>query len=136
MHYVDGAKRAQGSKLEVVGTCDCVEREASLGPTLPRRLLLRNLWTAPEHRRRGVGSGLVQDACRLARSRGHTFVSLEVEAKNEGAAALYERLGFRDVDTSPKWVRAGLDLLGAGQPAALAGMKKALSVMRVMVKEV
>ncbi len=47
---------------------------------------------------RGVGTALLAEAERLARSRGCCKVTLEVHGTNEGAKRLYTRLGFESLD--------------------------------------
>ena len=61
-----------------------------------------NVAVAPERRRQGIASALLQRLLELTEDdplRGHT---LEVRISNTGAIALYERFGFR-----PKGVRRG-----------------------------
>jgi ribosomal protein S18 acetylase RimI-like enzyme len=50
----------------------------------------------PEHRGKGVGSGLIRDLSSKA-SRAHLPLRLSVDVRNAGAFRLYERLGFRRV---------------------------------------
>ena len=52
---------------------------------------------APGHQRRGVGTGLLLDAVRIALAEGARHLSLEVAAGNERAQALYRRFGFAPV---------------------------------------
>ena len=52
------------------------------------------LATAPEHRRRGVATALLEDAERLARGDGLKGVALDTGIENRAARALYERYGF------------------------------------------
>lgn len=46
------------------------------------------------HRRRGVGSALLDEALRWARSHGVERIELSVYPSNDGAIALYRRFGF------------------------------------------
>ncbi|MCL2418439.1 MAG: ribosomal protein S18-alanine N-acetyltransferase [Conexibacteraceae bacterium] len=57
--------------------------------------------TAPEHRREGVGSTLL-DAL-IERAGADANYTLEVRVSNHGAIALYERYGFRGVGTRPRY---------------------------------
>ena len=92
---------------EVVGTCDCIDLPVghrpcrAVGPKLPRRLLLRNLWVAEDHRRQGLARRLMEQASELAHSRGVAMLALEVLANNEPAVSLYQSMGFREIDDSP-----------------------------------
>jgi GNAT superfamily N-acetyltransferase len=52
------------------------------------------MWVDPSHRRRGVGSALVEWVVGWARQRGASRVRLWVTETNEEAIALYERAGF------------------------------------------
>jgi len=58
---------------------------------------LLNLSIAAGRRRAGHGSALLTEAMRVARGRGAQHVFLEVRPSNEGAKALYNRFGFRQV---------------------------------------
>jgi [ribosomal protein S18]-alanine N-acetyltransferase len=56
---------------------------------------VEGLVVAPAHRRRGVGSALVQGCMTWAAKNGASAIRLEVRASNEPAIALYRGLGFR-----------------------------------------
>ena len=58
---------------------------------------LLNLSVASARQRAGHGSALLKEAMRLARNRGAQHLFLEVRPSNEGAKALYDRFGFRQV---------------------------------------
>ncbi|MFN2646627.1 MAG: ribosomal protein S18-alanine N-acetyltransferase [Burkholderiales bacterium] len=58
---------------------------------------LLNLSIAAAHQRRGHGTALLDEATRLARSRGAANVFLEVRPSNRAAQELYLRYGFRKV---------------------------------------
>lgn len=55
------------------------------------------LATAPEGRRRGAASALVEAAAEAARIDGASRLFLEVAEDNPGALALYRRRGFAEV---------------------------------------
>lgn len=63
----------------------------------PDELLLRNLYLLPSHQGRGIGTKIVQDLSRDARSR-NVPVTLSVLKSNPRAIRLYEKLGFRKYD--------------------------------------
>lgn len=67
---------------------------------------LVGMWTAPEHRGRGVGAALVDAVVGWARQQGASRVVLDVATGNDGAVAFYERLGF--VATDDPGLRAGM----------------------------
>lgn len=54
------------------------------------------LMVAADQRRRGIGSALMAEAMKWARSAGITKVELEVFPHNEPAIALYRKLGFEE----------------------------------------
>jgi ribosomal protein S18 acetylase RimI-like enzyme len=57
-------------------------------------LVVRESW-----RGRGVGEALMRHALKTFLARGATAGELKVHADNEGAVRLYERLGFRTIET-------------------------------------
>jgi ribosomal protein S18 acetylase RimI-like enzyme len=58
------------------------------------RAHLISMWTAPTHRRLGVGRLLVEEMFSWARLRGAKTMLLLVTSNNHGAMAFYKRLGF------------------------------------------
>lgn len=68
-------------------------------------------------RRQGLGQRLVDHACRCARAQGHVLLTLEVDADNHPARALYERNGF--VRVTPAAWRGNPAGLPAAAPAPL-----------------
>ena len=58
---------------------------------------LHRLVVAPGHRRRGIGTELVQAGLRLVRGQGVRAVILEVDYRNEPAIALYQEIGFEQL---------------------------------------
>ncbi len=59
-----------------------------------RRVHVVSMWVAPEVRREGVGSRLIDAVVEWARLRGIHQVKLMVTSVNQGAIAFYERMGF------------------------------------------
>lgn len=55
-----------------------------------------NIAVAPAARRRGVASALLEEFHRYGREHGLTSLFLEVRPSNAGAAALYQKLGYRE----------------------------------------
>ncbi|MFQ6547529.1 GNAT family N-acetyltransferase [Aestuariibius sp. 2305UL40-4] len=64
------------------------------------RFLLDGLFVSAEARGRGVGTALLSAVYDEARSRGYREVRLDVITDNPRARALYEREGFRAINTS------------------------------------
>jgi ribosomal protein S18 acetylase RimI-like enzyme len=60
----------------------------------PSRAQLISMWTAPTHRKRGVGRLLVNEVLKWARGRNARVLLLMVTSINESAIRFYERLGF------------------------------------------
>jgi ribosomal protein S18 acetylase RimI-like enzyme len=54
-----------------------------------------------EHRGLGIGTRLLEEACRRARTLGLDRLSLICFEKNTKAMSLYQRLGFRELDRRP-----------------------------------
>ncbi|WP_017297091.1 GNAT family N-acetyltransferase [Nodosilinea nodulosa] len=53
------------------------------------------LYVAPNHRRRGIATGLLGVAHQWATQQGHRQISLQVFSHNRAAQALYSSLGYR-----------------------------------------
>jgi len=77
----------------------------------------------PEHRRRGVGRRLVEEALRHAYREGAREIHLEVEDSNLGAIALYRRVEFQE-----RGRRQGYYTQGRETPAGAIVMLRQLRV--------
>ncbi|WP_296747232.1 N-acetyltransferase [Mesorhizobium sp.] len=62
-------------------------------PNQPHRAEIAKLMTRLDHRGKGIATRLMSAAEELAVGRGKTLLALDT-AREEGAAALYEKLGF------------------------------------------
>jgi GNAT superfamily N-acetyltransferase len=62
---------------------------------LRRHAYVADLFVRAEHRGTGIGTALLAEAERLARAAGMPRIKLGVLAGNDGAEALYRRVGFR-----------------------------------------
>lgn len=67
--------------------------------TTPRDGAIQNLGVHPDFRNLGLGKALLLHALRGFRSAGCMFANLEVTVQNTAAIRLYERFGFRKVET-------------------------------------
>ncbi len=67
--------------------------------TTPRDGAIQNLGVPPEFRNLGIGKALLQYALRGFRTAGCMFANLEVTVQNTAAIRLYEKFGFRKVET-------------------------------------
>lgn len=84
---------------------------------------LGNVAVAPEHRRRGVASMLVETVLRWLEQRRVREVFLEVRASNRAAQRLYERHGFQPVGRRKGYYsRPREDALVLRRPVAPGGM--------------
>ncbi len=54
-----------------------------------------NIAVAPEHRRKGVATALLDRLIELTGGEGRRGYTLEVRVSNEGAIRLYEQMGFK-----------------------------------------
>ena len=56
-----------------------------------------NVATHPDHRRKGVGKALVENAVAIGKELGLEYITLEVRQSNLPAQKLYEKCGFQIV---------------------------------------
>jgi ribosomal protein S18 acetylase RimI-like enzyme len=80
--------------LAMEGPAACGIAGSFLDQTDPTRAQLISMWTAPTHRKRGVGRLLVNEVLKWARDRKARVLLLMVTSINEPAIRFYERLGF------------------------------------------
>ena len=59
---------------------------------------LEELYVVPDHRGQGHGRALMESAMHVARERGATTIELTTSATDTTARALYERLGFTNLE--------------------------------------
>jgi len=62
---------------------------------MARILILNDLFVAPEARRRGAGSALIQAAAEYGRRAGALRLVLSTEVTNTAAQSVYERMGWK-----------------------------------------
>ena len=71
---------------------------------------LQDFFVLPDRRNAGIGTRLTLAAERLVAERGHDRCSIGVSISNDGARRLYERLGYRLADRSPKRVVGTIEI--------------------------
>jgi hypothetical protein len=82
---------------ELAGT---VTLDLATPPNQPHRGEIAKLMTRVRHRGRGIARTLMLEAERIALARGRTLLVLDT-AVDDGAAGLYEGLGYRRVGVIP-----------------------------------
>ncbi len=65
--------------------------------------VIANVAVHPDFRRRGLALAMMQASLDLIRQRGANFAVLQVDANNDGARRLYQRLGFHEERTFIRW---------------------------------
>lgn len=84
---------------ELAGT---VTLDLDCPPNQPHRADIAKLMTRVRHRGRGVARALMLEAERIAIAEGRTLLTLDT-AEEDGAAGLYEGLGYEYVGTIPDY---------------------------------
>ncbi|MEH2590098.1 GNAT family N-acetyltransferase [Bradyrhizobium sp. AZCC 1721] len=74
----------------------------NLPPNQPHRAEIAKMMTRVSHRHRGIATALLREAERLAIARGRWLLVLDT-AEDEGAAGLYERMGFKLTGVIPDY---------------------------------
>jgi GNAT superfamily N-acetyltransferase len=77
--------------------------EPEIRDRLPGIPLLNRLQVVTAHRNRGIGTTILGAAEQVLTEMGHERVALAVELGNEGAATLYQRLGYEVWPWPPVW---------------------------------
>ena len=96
--WIARAQRMNGERgagfLAMDGDHACGIVGAFLDENDPSSALLVSMWTAPTHRRQGVGRLLVEEVLNWAHLRKVRTLLLMVTGGNDSALRFYERLGF------------------------------------------
>ncbi|MBC7114534.1 MAG: hypothetical protein PWR13_346 [Archaeoglobi archaeon] len=66
---------------------------------------IHELFVHPEHRKKGIGRGLVERGIQYFREKGLELCELWVGERNEDAKRFYSSLGFREQGSWGKWIR-------------------------------
>jgi putative acetyltransferase len=93
---VDGDKLAGELTIKSISGRRAVAHVATLGMSV-----------AAEHRRRGVGEALLREAIAWAEAHGFLRLEIYVYARNAGAIALYQKLGFSIEGKRVAFIREG-----------------------------
>lgn len=70
---------------------------------ITRTAVFEPVGTHPDHQKRGLGKAVMSEGLRRARRLGATLAT--VSSYSAGAHALYESMGFTDVDILEPWIR-------------------------------
>jgi ribosomal protein S18 acetylase RimI-like enzyme len=84
---------------ELIGTVTLL---LDLPPNQPHRAEIAKMMTRVSHRHRGIATALLREAERLAIAHGRWLLVLDT-AEDEGAAGLYERVGFKLTGVIPDY---------------------------------
>ncbi|MEM8640524.1 MAG: GNAT family N-acetyltransferase [Cyanobacteria bacterium P01_G01_bin.54] len=87
---IQGVGAPVGERVAVVWQAIAVDQVT--GDRYPHILLLR---VAPAHRRRGLGTALMQAVQAQAHRQGYGQIGLQTFSRNTGAIAFYQRLGYQ-----------------------------------------
>jgi ribosomal protein S18 acetylase RimI-like enzyme len=71
-----------------------------------RTWIIANVGVHPDYQRRGIATRLMQASMEMIRQRGGARAVLQVDADNDGARRIYERLGFITERTWTTWRRS------------------------------
>lgn len=66
-----------------------------------RLATITDLFLAPSHRRKGVGTAILHQVENFCRGAGMRGLELQVERDNDEARGLYKKLGFKPADRIP-----------------------------------
>lgn len=66
---------------------------------------ITNIAVAPEYRRRGIGSRLLEEIIRTAAEKKLVLLTLEVRQSNRAAIAMYERYGFKRIGSRKRYYK-------------------------------
>lgn len=71
----------------------------SLYPLENNTIYLSYLVVKGGYRNQGIGTEMIQYACRISKNKGYSHIMLNVDNDNPNAERLYEKLGFVAVET-------------------------------------
>jgi GNAT superfamily N-acetyltransferase len=84
---------------EILGALICAVHQSGSAPALTPRTYgcIENITVPQIHRRRKIGTALMEAAKTWARTKGATSIELTVWEFNQGAASFYHQLGYRTI---------------------------------------
>ncbi|HKO14890.1 MAG TPA: GNAT family N-acetyltransferase, partial [Gemmatimonadaceae bacterium] len=91
-----GGHLARGTMHVWENADGAVSLAAAVAPT-PNGIRINNVYTPPEHRRRGYASALVAALTQAVLHGGRTFAFLHTDLANPTSNGIYERIGYRRV---------------------------------------
>ena len=71
----------------------------SLYPMENNTIYLSYLVVKEGYRNQGIGTKMIQYACRISKNKGYSYIMLNVDDDNLNAERLYEKLGFVEAET-------------------------------------
>lgn len=71
----------------------------SLYPLENNTIYLSYLVVKEGYRNQGIGTKMIQYACRISKNKGYSYIMLNVDDDNLNAERLYEKLGFVEAET-------------------------------------
>lgn len=86
--------RARAPKTAVLGRVDDRAGGTAFVALHKGVAMIHSVEVAPDHRRKGMGEWIMRGAALWAADQGATHFALAVSRANDGAIALYEKLGF------------------------------------------
>jgi ribosomal-protein-alanine N-acetyltransferase len=89
---------------------------SNLGINIVRKGHIVSVAVMPEHRKRGLGRALLEEAMKAMKDKGCKEVFLEVRVSNLPAITLYEKMGYMEVRKIPYYYRDGETALVMARP--------------------
>jgi ribosomal protein S18 acetylase RimI-like enzyme len=71
---------------------------------MTKNWILNDLFVDADHRKLGIGEGLIKTAMKFAKTQGATFLQLETSFDNFTAQSLYETIGFKKQEENKEFL--------------------------------
>jgi ribosomal protein S18 acetylase RimI-like enzyme len=72
-----------------------MKADKRMAPTKKGQSYLCNFGVYPEYRNKGLGTAIMEKACKDAKNKGDTHMVLDVNTDNENAIRFHKRMGFK-----------------------------------------